>query len=172
MPKPKALSTQELKERGWTPAMIRDLLGPHDRERANEMRVGRRDRRVDAPVKLYLEERVLQAESTERFAQAQDAARTRQDSTAQAAETRKARNAAAITAYLDGYKPTITPHPDAATMTRQQLWSHHLDEYYGWQMDHSLPRTLNRQERQAAENALYTKHRTAVHAAYGWEDNS
>ncbi|SMB81773.1 hypothetical protein [Deinococcus hopiensis] len=40
MPRPPTYSTQELKERGWIPAMVRDLLGKHDRERKNEMRMG------------------------------------------------------------------------------------------------------------------------------------
>jgi len=169
--KPPTLSTQQLKERGWTPAMIRELLGKHDRERPNEMRVGSRSRRVDAPVKLYLEERVVKAESTAAFARAQDAARVRQDSASQAAETRKAQQAAAVQAHIDGFTPSITPHPDASLMTRQELWKHHLDEYYRWQFDHELPRGLSRKDRQAADTALYTKHRAAVYAAYGWEDH-
>ncbi|MCD0155821.1 hypothetical protein IHN57_00955, partial [Deinococcus sp. 6GRE01] len=54
----KHLSTHDLRERGWTPAMIRHLLVTHDRERANELRVGRRDRRLESAVRLYREDRV------------------------------------------------------------------------------------------------------------------
>ncbi|THF70475.1 hypothetical protein E7T06_07150 [Deinococcus sp. Arct2-2] len=170
MPKPPTLTTQQLKERGWTPAMIRDLLGKHDRVRQNEMRVGSRNRPVDAPVKLYLEERVLKTESTGQFARAQDVARIRQDSANQAAETRKAQNTEAVRAYVDGFTPQITGHPNAATMTHDELWRHHLDALFDWEMKHSLPRGLSKQERRDASTAIYAKYRAAVYAAYGWED--
>nr|WP_232337676.1 hypothetical protein [Deinococcus arboris] len=151
--------------------MIKELLGKHDRERPNELRVGSRNRPVDAPVKLYFEDRVTEAETTAAFARAQDQARVRQDSAQQAAETRKARNAEAVRQYIEAYTPSITPHPDAAGMTQQELWSHHLGDYYQAPISHSMPNGLSKKERRDADNALYTKHRAAVYAAYGWENN-
>ncbi|MFD1730323.1 hypothetical protein ACFSC4_03200 [Deinococcus malanensis] len=36
------LATQDLKERGWTPPLIRRFLGEHDATRENGLRMGRR----------------------------------------------------------------------------------------------------------------------------------
>ncbi|UQN06790.1 hypothetical protein [Deinococcus sp. QL22] len=170
MPKPPALTTQQLKERGWTPAMIRDLLGTHDRERPSELRVGRRDRLTDGIVKLYLEERVLKAESTAQFARAQDAARVRQDSANQAAETRKARQEAQVEAYVEAFKSNIVPPENASEMSQQELWSHHLDEYYRASLSEGLD-GIRGKVRTDALNRVYAKHRAAVYTAYGWEDH-
>ncbi|MDR6753456.1 hypothetical protein [Deinococcus soli (ex Cha et al. 2016)] len=171
--KPPALTTQQLKERGWTPAMIRELLGKHDRERANELRVGNRGRRVDAPVKLYLEERVVKAESTAAFARAQDAARVRQDSANQGAETRAARQQQQADAFVDAYTPNIVPPENATAMTRTELWRHHMDGLDEWQYSaqaDALLGGLRGKQRRDAQNRLYAKHRAAVHAVYGWTD--
>jgi len=65
--KPPTWSTHELRVRGWTPAMIRDLLGKHDCERASDLRVGSRDRLAGGTVKLYRQDRVEQAETTQAF---------------------------------------------------------------------------------------------------------
>lgn len=173
MAKPPALTTQQLKERGWTPSMIRELLGAHDRERPNEMRVGSRSRRVDAPVKLYLEERFVKAEGTAAFARAQDAARVRQDSANQAAATRATRQQAQADAYVAAYEPSIVPHENAAAMTHTDLWRHHMDALDQWQYSaqaDALLSDLRGKPRREAQNRLYTKHRAAVYAAYGWED--
>ncbi|UQN10728.1 hypothetical protein [Deinococcus sp. QL22] len=166
--KPPVLSTFQLKERGWTDAMIRDLLGPHDRERRSELRVGRRDRLADDKVKLYLEDRVVQVETTEAFAVAQDRARMRQDSAAKAAETRHANQLAQLARYDALPMPVLQRHSNGDTMTSQQLWEHHLTELYEWQMNHDhllsgLPTALRRE----AENQAYKRHREAVDALYG-----
>lgn len=168
-----ALTTQQLKERGWTPAMIRELLGKHDREHANELRVGSRSRRVEAPVKLYLEERVVKAESTPAFARAQDAARVRQDSANQGAETRAARQQQQADAFVAAYTPSVVPPENAAAMTRTELWRHHMDSLDEWQYSaqaDALLSGLRGQQRRDAQNRLYAKHRAAVYAVYGWTD--
>lgn len=110
---PPILSPFQLKERGWTPAMIRDLLGPYDCERDSELRVGSWDRLTDGIVKLYLEERVVQAETTAAFAVARDRARMRQDTAAKAAATRQARQNEQVAQHLAVPAPVLQPHPQA-----------------------------------------------------------
>lgn len=133
---PPVLSPFELKERGWTPAMIRDLLGTHDHERKSELRMGNRDRLTDGIVKLYLEERVVQAETTEAFAVAQDRARIRQGTAAKATQTRQANHAAQVARYDALPAPVLQPHPEANQLLGHQLWTHHLSELHDWQMQH------------------------------------
>ncbi|WP_019586696.1 hypothetical protein [Deinococcus apachensis] len=160
-------STQELKERGWTPAMIRDLLGQHDAERPNEMRVGRRDRRLDAPMKLYFRDRVEHAEMSEVFARAQERARVAQDRAGKAQETRQARVEKQVAEYVEAYNLTLTPHPDAAGMTDHDPWRHHLSDLYQWELDHShLLNGVRGKQRRDAENAAFEKHQAVVHALY------
>ena len=65
---PGFLATQDLKERGWTPALITRFLREHDRTRPNGLKMGRR--RLP-PVKLYAEERVLDVERRDDFLAAQ-----------------------------------------------------------------------------------------------------
>src|SRR6476646_4173442 len=62
------LATQDLKDRGWTPALIARFLGEHDRTRPNGLKMGRR--RLP-PVKLYVEARVLDVERLDDFLAAQ-----------------------------------------------------------------------------------------------------
>ena len=106
------LTPHDLKARGWTPAMIRDLLGSPDATRPTDLLVGTRNRRVDGTVKLYDEARVTQAETTEAFARAQTAARVRQDTAEKAQAARQERTESQITTYVDAYAPQLLPPPD------------------------------------------------------------
>ena len=101
------LSTHELKQRGWTPALIRDFLGRHDATRPNQMRLG--SRRRLPPVKLYLQDRVDEVESTEEFLVAQGRAMEARDRAERATLTRQANRAAQVNAFVDAWQPVITP---------------------------------------------------------------
>ncbi|UQN10111.1 hypothetical protein [Deinococcus sp. QL22] len=163
---PVLLSTVELKERGWTLAMIRDLLGQHDRERPSELRVG--GRLAEGIVKLYLEERVVQAETTEAFALAQERARVRQDRAGKAADTQQVNQAAHVARYDALPPPVLQRYEGEATMTGQQLWQHHLMAYYAWQMEHEHPLSgLPKALRREAESRAYERYREAFQALYG-----
>lgn len=167
--KPKRLTTHDLKERGWTPAMIRDLLGPHDATRPSEMRVGSRNRRVEADVKLYDEERVLKAESTEKFARHQGAARARQDAAEKAQATRAAQQDEAVAEYLAA-PFGLERHPDAEQMTKDELYQHHRDATFASELRlgrllHKLPRAKARE----AEGRRWNAYLFALYDLYGWE---
>jgi hypothetical protein len=165
---PPVLSPFQLKERGWTPAMIRDLLGPHDCERNSELQVDSWDRLTDRIVRLYLEERVVQAETTAAFAVARDRARMRQDTAAKAAATRQAHQNEQVARHLAVPAPVLQPHPQADQLLGQQLWKHHLDDLYAWQRQHdSLLDGLPRSIRREAETRAYERYREAFYAVYG-----
>lgn len=164
------LTTHDLKERGWTPAMIRDLLGPHDAIRRSELRVGSRSRRVDAEVKLYNEERVLAAESTERFARHQEAARVRQDAAEKAQATKGAGHQRLIDEYLAAPFFGLERHPEAASLSQSDLRTHHghawfMHEHELDQMLRPLPRLL----KQKAAGQRHTLRLLALYDLYGWE---
>ncbi len=141
--------------------MIRDLLGIHDRERANEMRVGRRGRVLDAPVKLYLQERVEYVETTEKFAQAQERARAAQDAASKGAETRAAQVQATIEQLTQEYVPDLAPPDDVAEPDRHTLWRHAYDQMIEWYYDRR-PFAFSRAQANQLEQALYGK----LHAAF------
>lgn len=152
--------------------MIRDLLGPHDATRPSEMRVGNRNRRVEAEVKLYDEERVQQAETTEAFARHQEAARARQDAAEKAQATRRARIEAQITAYVEAYRPNISPPIGSAHPGNLNHWQANLcglDAFRFSPEADALLDGLRGQDRRDAENRLYNKHRAAFHATFGTE---
>ena len=65
------LSTPELRERGWTPAVVRDLLGEPDDTRPNP------HSKAAAPMRLWLKERVEATEGTAEFRDRADRARRR-----------------------------------------------------------------------------------------------
>lgn len=77
-------STPELRRRGWTPAMIRDLLGDHDDTRPNP-----RYSSAGAPMQLWLKERVEAAEATDAFHDRVAKAQRRSESSKKAAETKR-----------------------------------------------------------------------------------
>lgn len=105
---PGFLATQDLKERGWTPALITRFLGEHDRTRPNGLKMGRR--RLP-PVKLYAEERVLDVERRDDFLAAQARAADARDRAAQARETRQARRALLLETAAGSYHPVVHPEP-------------------------------------------------------------
>ncbi|WP_084050839.1 hypothetical protein [Deinococcus hopiensis] len=105
---PGFLATQDLKERGWTAAMISTFLGPHDGQRENGLKMGRR--RLP-PVKLYREERVEEAEREEAFLIAQARAADARERTERARETRRIKRAALLEAAAASYAPVVHPEP-------------------------------------------------------------
>jgi hypothetical protein len=105
---PGFLATQDLKERGWTPGLIRRFLGDHDQTRENGLKMGRR--RLP-PVKLYREERVLEAERAENFLVGQARAADARERAERARATREATRAALLTAAAGSYRPAIHPEP-------------------------------------------------------------
>lgn len=102
------LATQDLKERGWTPRLIANFLGPHDLTRENGLRMGRR--RLP-PVKLYLETRVDEAERLDSFLAAQAKAADARERAAQRKAAKTAKRAAQLELAAQSYVPTIHPEP-------------------------------------------------------------
>lgn len=167
--KPKTLTTHDLKLRGWTPAMIRDLLGPHDATRPSEMRVGSRNRVVDAQVKLYREDRVITAESTEKFARHQEAARARQDAAEKAQATKEAKHATLVAEYL-ATPLGLEAHPDAATMTQDELYEYHADLRFRPELElRRMLRPLAGHEAMKVEGQRHNAYLKALYALYDWE---
>jgi hypothetical protein len=160
----------ELKERGWTPAMIRDLLGKHDGERKSELQVGSRGRRTEGTVKLYLEERVRQAETTAAFALVQERARVRQDAdaAARALPTRQANQDDLVAQYDALPAPMLERHPGEAKMSGGDLWNYHLSDFQNWQLEHNhLIRDLPSALRREVENRAYERYRKVFDDLYG-----
>ncbi|ACO45963.1 hypothetical protein DEDE109153_02570 [Deinococcus deserti] len=102
------LATQDLKDRGWTPPLIRRFLGEHDTTRENGLRMGRR--RLP-PVKLYAEARVLEVERDDTFLAAQARAADARARAEQAREVREMRRAALLEAAAESYIPVVHPEP-------------------------------------------------------------
>nr|WP_221269626.1 hypothetical protein [Deinococcus budaensis] len=102
------MATQDLKERGWTPGLIRKFLGEHDDTRPNGLKMGRR--RLP-PVKLYREQRVLDAEREETFLVAQARAADARERAERAREARAAKRATLLEAAAERYVPVIHPEP-------------------------------------------------------------
>jgi hypothetical protein len=84
------VTTSELAARGWTPAMIRDLLGTADRRQLHP-----RYRKASS-MRLYDAQRVEQAEASSEFAAARTIAARRFEVARQAAERRRAKTMAAV----------------------------------------------------------------------------
>lgn len=72
----------ELKRRGWTDALIRELVGQCDLTSPNPWY------RSAPRLKLYLKTRIYEIEATKEFSKFQERARARQESAARAVETR------------------------------------------------------------------------------------
>lgn len=105
---PGFLATQDLKERGWTPALIARFLGEHDQTRPNGLKMGRR--RLP-PVKLYREERVLEVEREDSFLAAQARAADARERAERTRAARLARREAALQAAAESFVPGIQPEP-------------------------------------------------------------
>lgn len=113
---PGFLATQDLKDRGWTPALIRRFLGEHDSTRPNGLKMGRR--RLP-PVKLYREERVHEAEADDTFLAAQARAADARERAEQARATRAAKRQASIEEAVQSFIPTVHPEPLRKGATRK-----------------------------------------------------
>ncbi|MFB9992207.1 hypothetical protein ACFFLM_09565 [Deinococcus oregonensis] len=102
------LATQDLKERGWTAALIAKFLGTHDATRPNGLKMGRRKL---PPVKLYTEARVEEAERDENFLIGQARAADARERAEKARAARNQARAALLEAAASSYRPTIHPEP-------------------------------------------------------------
>ncbi|QGZ51675.1 hypothetical protein GPZ77_27795 [Streptomyces sp. QHH-9511] len=104
-----------LRERGWTDAMVRDLLGEPDVQ-------GRDPRRWSlAPVRLYLLARVEAVERTPEFARCAAASGSRSAAAEAGAERRRRAVLAAIRA-----EPIEVPRLPAAELERRAVRHRHL----------------------------------------------
>ena len=135
---------------------------------------GSRNGLVAAPVKLYLQERVRQAETTAAFAWARDVARTARERAAVAQDTHKHRKAQQIQVYVDAYTLPLVPPLNASDMTRDELWRHHLNHLQQWEFEHArlILSVRPRADRLKAQNAVFEKHRAVVHALYGMSSHA
>lgn len=123
MPKQNDLITlAALRDRGWTPAMVKNFLGAPDQTKQNPHYASA------APMKLYALSRVEAVEATEEFRAARDLACRRQ-ATAKAAAKRRADE---LLAAIDSM-PVNVKRLDA-----EKLLSAAIDNY------NSLPRTIRR----------------------------
>ncbi|MGW0468987.1 hypothetical protein ACWDX6_27555 [Streptomyces sp. NPDC003027] len=104
-----------LRERGWTDAMVRDLLGEPDVQ-------GRDPRRWSiAPVRLYLLARVEAVERTPEFGRCAAASGTRSAVAEAGAQRRRRAVLAAIRA-----EPIVVPRLPAAELERRAVRHRHL----------------------------------------------
>lgn len=162
---PGFLATQDLKERGWTPALIARFLGDHDATRENGLRMGRR--RLP-PVKLYQEIRALEAERDDTFLAAQArAADARERAEARRAE-RAAKRSALIEAAAGAFTPVIHPEPLRKGAVRKAR-----EPYLGAleQLQDRLERELGQvteAERKRLHALLRARLDQALAAAYPW----
>lgn len=113
---PDFLATQDLKDRGWTPALIRKFLGEHDSTRPNGLKMGRR--RLPT-VKLYREERVFEVETDDTFLAAQARAADARERAEQSRATRTAKRQAQLQDAAAAFIPTIHPEPLRKGSTRK-----------------------------------------------------
>ncbi|MFB7030538.1 MULTISPECIES: hypothetical protein [unclassified Streptomyces] len=109
------VSLAGVRRRGWTDAMVRDLLGTPDVQ-------GRDPRRWSlAPVRLYLLARVETVERTPEFAGASELSRVRSPATGAYAERRRAAVLAAIRA-----EPIEVPRLPGPELERRAVRHRHL----------------------------------------------
>ncbi|MFE5828936.1 hypothetical protein ACFQ67_08845 [Streptomyces sp. NPDC056488] len=109
------VSLAGMRRRGWTDAMVRDLLGTPDVQ-------GRDPRRWSlAPVRLYLLARVETVERTPEFAGAAELSRVRSPATGAYAERRRAAVLAAIRA-----EPIEVPRLPGPELERRAVRHRHL----------------------------------------------
>lgn len=166
------LSTFDLKGRGWTPAMIRDLLGPHDATRPNQMRFGRRKGRA-APVKLYRRDRVDDTESTEGFLVAQHRAMEARERAERAADTRRANQATRIEALIERFQIDIAAQPGVrpSKTARQRLIRAHQQPVLDTERWAAQHLHLSKQEQITLRVRLMERYLAALEEAYPWMAN-
>ena len=114
------LTTQDLKDRGWTARLIRDFLGQHDGERPNGLKMGRK--RLP-PVKLYRDERAEEVEREEDFLVAQARAMDARERAERAGRTRKANRERLLSAQVEAW-PVIRVQPIRKGAVRKAREAH------------------------------------------------
>ena len=159
------LTTQDLKERGWTARLIHEFLGEHDDTRPNGLKMGRRKL---PPVKLYREERAAEAEREEDFLVAQGRAMDARERAERAGRTRRANRERVLAALAGEWTPTIEALPlrkGAVRMAR---------EPYAKALAKELKRvagaagTLNTPDERFVKKLLAFRLDAALASAYAW----
>lgn len=162
---PGFLATQDLKERGWTPGLIRRFLGEHDGTRPNGLKMGRR--RLP-PVKLYREDRVLDTEREDAFLVAQARAADARERAERARQKRAAERAARLDAAAERYVPVIHPEPlrKGAVRKAREPYLPGLEGTLAHLLG-ELQKVTPREEADLRARLLERLH-TALAAAYPW----
>ena len=134
----------ELRDRGWSRAMVRDLLGEEDHQRRNPWY------RNAAPVRLWSWQRVLAAEATGDFAARWEAVTRRQQAARNAARARAER----LRHWAETVGISVDRMPVGVAMARA-IESHNRGHYGGdaaepWSDDELLTRvTVNFLQRES-----------------------
>lgn len=165
------LTLQDLKARGWTLGMVRALLGAQDHERATN-KLGHQ---LAKPIKLYLETRVLQIETSRAFVEAKARASAHQALMFKALQTRQTWAAQGLARYEALTLPAVRVCSVQVENTglQQELWQIHLQEFYVWQQQYQhLILGLSQAKRRDAERSLLQRYQAAVCQAYGWPEQS
>ncbi|ALW88732.1 hypothetical protein [Deinococcus actinosclerus] len=162
---PGFLATQDLKERGWTPALIRRFLGEHDRTRPNGLRMGRR--RLP-PVKLYEEARVLEVERDDTFLAAQARAADARERAEQTRASRALARQELLERAAAEYVPVIHPEPlrKGSVRKAREPYQGALDARLE-ALRREIPKLTAREETTLA-GLLRTQLDRALHVAYPW----
>jgi hypothetical protein len=150
--------------------MIRALLGTYDHERWTN-RLGYQ---TPKSIKLYLETRVVQVESTEAFTHAREDAEAHGALMLRASQTRKAWEARILAQYEALPLPAVQVHAvQVGNTVQQELWHLHLQEFYIWQRHHEhLMSSLSQTKRRQAGHRMLERYQAAVFQAYGWPEKS
>ncbi|GEM49647.1 hypothetical protein [Deinococcus cellulosilyticus] len=170
MPREPMLTTHDLKERGWTSSMIRKLLPEHDDSRENLL-----DRKY-GEVKLYLESRVLDAESTAVFAELLEGAIGAQERGSKARQTRLQKIEAGIQQLVERFGPQHLSEPispeevqrllDQEGNARLPIWQHHMMDVDRYEYEHNHLGRLSRKQRSDLQHQLDAKARTFLSGLY------
>ena len=108
----------QLKARGWTDALIRDLLGAPDQTRINP------HYRSGPPMRLYEVRRIEKVEGSAAWAARAEATQRRKEGGAQAVETKRAR----LQAHLDAVEINL-PMIDADALTQLACGHYNQRQY-------------------------------------------
>lgn len=162
---PGFLATQDLKERGWTPTLIRRFLGEHDRTRPNGLRMGRR--RLP-PVKLYEEARVLDVERDDTFLAAQARAADARERAEQTRAVRALARQDLLERAAAEYVPVVHPEPlrKGSVRKAREPYQGALDARLDT-LRREIPRLTAREEDTLA-GLLRAQLDRALHVAYPW----
>lgn len=159
------LATQDLKDRGWTPALIARFLGEHDRTRPNGLKMGRR--RLP-PVKLYAEMRVDEVERRDDFLAAQARAADAREKAERTRAERLVKRQQQIEAAAGEYSPAIFTVPLRRGAVRQARdpYLPAMREMYD-RLAERLGR-LTATEAETLATLLRERLDAALHRVYGW----